>query len=535
MSVVDRISDQKNCCISDCISGLEAVDRILLDTLFVCKTGSDGSAWDGSCELQDLKNQIEKDINNLRNRTLNLAVCGLEKSGKTSLIAGLVGGFKLTFSHKANIRYECGDKDVCELHFYSSQEFDAFFRNMLQSVGFDAPAGGLAEMDAMAVLEVFEDYWKLVEANKPALYAEHGRTARNIKNILILKENIGKALSSTESYTAGDGGFETINFDIADIDEIADIESCDVYRRNSAARAYALKEAVIRLKDLKDRLGCGSIEELSGFDSPGFRYDIRNKLSKADIVVLNWNIAASFLPLSLIEIFAEVRDLYGMALNSKTLVFGNNADRIAHSDYLNYYKNRMKRDLADYNIAEPYNIVFGLAPAAAPESEEQEARSAATSDSDSPETAADSGAEKADDASESGGLPELCNMLYPVFCRNIEGKIRAALQRTEDIIGRQLKELDGVSDDSRSGLSGLLGRKTESFEDVSKLRRLICANKQKRFKGILEDIEKLREDYLQEPDNSEEEPASPTSGDIDNPLPKRGNSIGDLLAEKLGI
>jgi len=525
---VNRIPDEEQSCIFGCISSLEAADRILLDTLFVCSTGSDECRPDGAYDLIGLKNQIEKDIETLKKRTLNLAVCGLEKSGKTSLIAGLVGDFKLPFSHKADIRYECGETDGCELHFYTYQEFCALLKNMLQSVGFDGPEDSFAEMEGELLLEVFENYRKSLEKDNPELYARCKHTVAEIKNIIILKEDIKKCLGGNESYAAENRRLDSINFDIADVSGIDGIEKFDVYKRTSAARAYALKEAVIKLKALKDISGCGSIEELAGFDSHDFRLETRNRLSSADIVILNWNIAASCLPLSVLEIFAEVRDLYGLALKNKTLVFGNNTDRIANSDYLDYYKKRIRRDFADYNIAEPDNIIFGSDPEPVSESEAENGRVSPEAAPDSLGTSADSGAEKVGEASEAGGLSELCRKIYPVYCRNVEGKLRAALQKTEEIIVRLLKELDGV-DDSRSGLGGFLGRRTEPAENVSEIRRLICTNKKQRFKGILEDISRFRAEYRQAPENAEE--AQISAEPSENRSEKKG--IADFLAEKL--
>lgn len=323
-------------------------------------------------ELRKLKEKSKKVLDKLRSREFSVAIVGLEKAGKSTVANAIL---KLPVSPLPEDSERCtfttteiraGEKNCAEVYFYSRNEFNQNFKNMLETVGYDHDAS-LETLDKNTFVSFWDRIAHSEDENEQRLYREQDNTtAADIRAMLDGKDILEDMLNH---------GPEPEIFDVDQLtkpefkkyvtgyksDERND-EGVRIVARE--AYPYGVKKVVIYSKDLQDMSNI-VLYDVPGFDSPTklHKKQTENQLKEADAIILVTKVTTPSLTGPQLDMLNKVFDSDGVCLNEKAFIFGNQLDKCDNQEMAKGNKNKLHREVVDNKLAKGNRIICGSARA----------------------------------------------------------------------------------------------------------------------------------------------------------------------------
>ncbi len=281
----------------------------------------------GAQQEEELRRTCEENamlIRKMEARSFEVAVVGLENSGKSSVANALIGipalpsaSVRCTYT-TTEIRSD--DHDHALVEFYSLEEFQTRFRQMLEELGF---AG--EQMEDFTELSPirFEQVWESICQRDPVKRRLYGSTtAEDVKSILRASTLLRGFLGSKSLSFEGEDALVSTEFQSFITGQT---DGTDALSRDE--RPFAVKRVTIwssRLQSMKNIV----LYDVPGFNSPTLlhRAQTRYMMDRADAIVMvtdmlsNPNIDGTQL-----SVLREA-DADHVQLKDKLFVFGNKAD-----------------------------------------------------------------------------------------------------------------------------------------------------------------------------------------------------------------
>ncbi len=270
-------------------------------------------------ELGELLHKMEA-------RTFEVAVVGLENSGKSTLANALLG---IPVLPSASVRctyttteIRAGDADSAEVEFYTQQEFQERFSRMLQELDMQDTAKNRFQKLTLAA---FNAHWEQVAQRDPGRHRLHdATTAEDVRAILRATALISDYLDRPPMRFLGASqltGVEFQSFITGAYDET------DALLRDE--RPFAVKKVTIYssgLQYMRNML----LYDVPGFNSPTLvhKEQTRRMMDKADAIVMVADILAN--PNIDGTQLSMLKEMDGdhVLIKDKLFVFGNKADLI---------------------------------------------------------------------------------------------------------------------------------------------------------------------------------------------------------------
>ncbi len=298
-----------------------------------------------SVELRKIHKKLHFLLDKLKNNTFEVAIVGLEKSGK-STFANAFMGCDILPTKDARCTYTAtricyGTDDKAEVKFYSTNEFNEGFQQKLLALGVEID-------DSLDWRE-----WSLEKLDACVSELDLNSDRKNVLNDL--KEIIENSSSLSEylgrDIMVIDG--EDLEFDIKGYIE-------------SPSKALAVKEIVIfssRLVEMKNAV----LYDVPGFDSPTQLHKDQTKawMKRGDAVILIVNADRPSFNDSLVHFFEDIdKDDDSISIGEKLFVFANRADVASQLDD---NMKKIRDELSKYRImpetALSANVIAGSAKA----------------------------------------------------------------------------------------------------------------------------------------------------------------------------
>ena len=314
-------------------------------------------------KLQCLRERNNLILAKLRNKEFTVAVVGLEKAGKSTLGNALINS-EILPEYTERCTYtttelRAGERNEAEITFYSDEEFDKIFQEMLSSVGYDAGA----DFRTLSP-ETFLRYWEAVseDPEKRNLYERHnGKTDEDIITILKGSRTISALLGRPVKNLIWDNEQDNSEFQLY-------ITGLTYNADGSAIRSahpYAVKKVIIRSREL------GSMNNIVLYDVPGFdstteihRKQTESMLREADAIILVTNVGdRPNINSPQLDMLRKVRDQDGIKLRDKTFIFGNKIDMAGSSARARDNASTLRNEAERYQIALVSRVISGSAKA----------------------------------------------------------------------------------------------------------------------------------------------------------------------------
>lgn len=279
--------------------------------------------------IVDLYKQCEEHLYKLENNILNLAIVGLENSGKSTFANALIeqeevfptDSSRCTFT-STKLMY--GD-DIATVEFYTKKEFDYIFEEMLYKVKYIDPRASFLDLP----IKEFDKFLEELQVANPDIYEKYSSNlCEDIKDILEGKSIIKDLL-----------GNEPQEFDIKHTNSLRDFITDKHISRG-------VKNVVIessRLANMRHFV----IYDVPGFDSTTEKHEQETyeKLKGADAIVLIKNVKDKP-QVNSHELKILQRDTSndGVKLKDKLFVFGNQVDTCNTPKDAIANMNNLKRD-----------------------------------------------------------------------------------------------------------------------------------------------------------------------------------------------
>lgn len=259
--------------------------------------------------LESSKKSAEYLLPKLKNDEFEIAVVGLEKSGKSSFSNALIGLNVLpTKEGRCTYTSTCirpGKSDSADVEFYSEAEFNRDFKEKLEMLG--VPNAAMYHVDGLS-LEKYEQLFESCSSEKQTLY----RTTLN-KDIIDIIEN----WESLKLYIGSPvHHFENVTLNNSELTAFI----------TSKCKALAVKNVTIYSTELQ-KMPNAIMYDVPGFNSPTLmhREQTKQKMRSADAIVMVAKAHEPSITGDVLEIFKESDD-EGAPLSEKLFVFANKAD-----------------------------------------------------------------------------------------------------------------------------------------------------------------------------------------------------------------
>lgn len=352
----------------DFIDKLGRADKIFKDIFTV---DSDGLVIQGEerDELRNLQAANKKILDKLKSREFTVAIVGLENSGKSTLGNALIKDIVLP-EYEARCTYtttemRAGSVDIAEVYFYSHEEFNKKFQEMLALVKYPDES----DFETLS-LESFKRYWQETEQNPEMAdtrSAHDGRTTTDIERILEGKQKIKRLLGQSvkkfgPEFWRSDDKFNEFKTYVTGMVQKS---SEGVIKRDPSP--YAVKKVIIRSTHLAD-MSHIVLYDVPGFNSPTelHRRQTLEMLKESDAIIFVTNVGRyPNLDATQLGMLSQgIRDSDGIELKDKCFAFGNMIDL---ADSLENAKSNFaiqKDELVNtYRIARAEHIFCGSAKA----------------------------------------------------------------------------------------------------------------------------------------------------------------------------
>lgn len=306
-------------------------------------------------DIAKISDSNKKLLHKLETREFEIAIVGLEKAGKSTFANALIENNVLPSAPErctfTSTRLVNG-KDKALIEFYTEDEFDAIFINLLEEIEF--PNIDSQTSYKTFNLHEFETYFSHLEQNNSNLYKSHiGKTDEEIKDILEYRQNL--ILTGETQEFSGDE-LNTEDFQ-------SYIKGQKTKNGTDTSRPRSVKNLAIessKLQQLKNAI----IYDVPGFDSPT-KIHIRQtaeRLKQADAIILVTNVGRnpSIQGTSLSVINNNI-DADGIPLKDKLFVFGNQLDTANSHEQALSNEQILIKDVKKYKIGEEKRIFVGSA------------------------------------------------------------------------------------------------------------------------------------------------------------------------------
>ena len=266
-------------------------------------------------ELQKIKEKALEIKRKLKNNEFEIAIVGLEKSGKSSFANAFIENNILpTDDERCTYTSTCikYGYNTANVVFYSVQEFNRSFREKLELMNIS----GFENMSYNTLS--IEDYKSKFEGLPENIRREHeDKSNEDISEIIKHKDSLGDFL-----------GLPPKTFTGYQLEE----DYFQEFIRNPA-KARAVKEITIcsdKLENLKNAI----IYDVPGFNSPTKLHEEQSieKMKKADAIILIAKADEPSLTDSELKILRRNTDDDGINFTDKLFVFANKADRATNID-----------------------------------------------------------------------------------------------------------------------------------------------------------------------------------------------------------
>jgi len=284
---------------------IQGIDRILNMNTYGLITSEMGN------KLHSLRERAEKLQKKLETNECEIAIVGMEKSGKSTFANALMESdilptkeARCTYT-STNIRF--AKSDTAEIKFFDRQEFNKKFRNNLAQL--HIPHADTLNFESLEL----DEYKKMFAQLDNQIKTDNiNKLNKDIEDILQYKYNLLKYLSRAPMEFPAEG----------------DLES-DYFKGfiQDPKFAIAVKEITIRSSKLNSMQNA-VIYDVPGFNSPTkmHREQTLEKMRIADVILLILNAHEPNLTAEELDMFQTETDDDGIKLGDKMFVFANRAD-----------------------------------------------------------------------------------------------------------------------------------------------------------------------------------------------------------------
>lgn len=307
--------------------------------------------------LQQLQIDAERLLPKLKKGEFEIAVVGLEKSGKSSFSNALIGLTALpTADERCTFTSTCirpvdadrngaSQADYAEVTFYSRQEFDRIFRENLEGLGI--PDAQLYTIDNLS-LGKYHQLFDACDDLKKQLYERS--LHQDILSTLQYKQEIRQYIGSPKRTFYGD--------------ELKEPEFKSFI--TDPGRAIAVKDVVIYSTELQ-KMPNAVMYDVPGFNSPTAMHEEQTlqKMQAADAIIMVAKANEPTLTAEVLKIFQNP-DVDGAYLSDKLFVFSNKADLatdLQKNKQTTYYEWTERYKILPNSPEGRTRIVFGSANA----------------------------------------------------------------------------------------------------------------------------------------------------------------------------
>lgn len=347
---------------------IEKLER--MDGVFNLIFEKDGSnqviGVDEQMELRKMQRENKAILEKLQGREFSVAIVGLEKAGKSTLANSIIKQNALPeYTERCTYtttEIRAGQNAEAEIFFFSRDEFNRKFREMLKSLKYDKTIADFTELSIGGFNSWWESMGNSAEGTEQKLTYQHynATIAADVKRILENKDQVQKFLDkASEIYPTSDKEFKVYITGFASQDE-------DGRMTNRTAIPYAVKKVVIHSTTLEDNLKNIVLYDVPGFDSPTdlHKKQTEEMLKMADAIILVTNVGSNpDLTGTQLDMLRKVRDEDGIPLSSKAFVFGNRLDCARSKEVAIDNEKALKHDVEAYQIAAVKRVICGSAKA----------------------------------------------------------------------------------------------------------------------------------------------------------------------------
>ena len=316
-------------------------------------------------EIQQAIDRNKRILNKLKDQEFTIAVVGLEKAGKSTLGNALLGEYILPeYTERCTYtttEIKAGDSDFGVVDFYSQEEFEGNFQELLRTLEFGE---NISYKDLSK--EHFEEWWNTNHAEKSTdIYTRYkGTIHEDILKMLDGKQDILQLLNKPPMNFEGMEQLKNSDFTLY-ITGITYYEN-GIKKTDHGAQPYAVRKVSIQSTSFQ-YMKNAVLYDVPGFDSPTKLHKLQTEemLKKADAIILVTNVGdRPNLSGPQIDMLCQVKDEDGILLNEKSFVFGNKIDMAGNGQIARDNIETIKREaVTNYSIAREERIICGSAKA----------------------------------------------------------------------------------------------------------------------------------------------------------------------------
>lgn len=270
--------------------------------------------------LEEKLIKIQEKICNLKNKLKNnefeIAIVGLEKTGKSSFANALIESnilpskdSRCTYTSTC-IRY---GENIAEVNFFEENEFNKEFQKKLKAL--KIPNYNNFKYNTLTIKEYENMINNIKDENKEIFTILSNTVNNDVRNIIENSDSLAKYIGASSIIFKG-----------------KELES-DEFKSyiESKNKAIAVKNIIIKSNQLS-KMKNAVIYDVPGFDSPTQIHEDQTleKMRKADAIVLLVNTSKPSFTGPQVSIFNKYSDEDGITLSEKLFIFGNQTDRASN-------------------------------------------------------------------------------------------------------------------------------------------------------------------------------------------------------------